>query len=258
MNALILNAVVILILFAGTWLLARRITNESIVDVTWSFAFAPVATLYALLGSGLPLRRMVIACLISAWSLRIGIYLWRRVASHHPQMDRRYEVLKERWTGDRAFLYFFLAQGLLVWLLMLPVWRICNNASPHLHGLEIAGGVLWAIALIGEAIADGQLKRFKEGNTNFDAVCRNGLWRYSRHPNYFFQSLLWWGLFLMALPTPWGWLTIIAPLAMLHFILNITGIPLTEELAVRKRGDVYRNYQKTTSALIPLPNKSTS
>ena len=85
------------------------------------------------------------------------------------------------------------------------------------------------------------------------AVCQQGLWRFSRHPNYFFQSLLWWGLFLMALPISWGWTAIIAPLAMLHFILNVTGIPLTEELAIKKRGDLYRNYQRITSSFIPLP-----
>ncbi|MCB1100692.1 MAG: DUF1295 domain-containing protein [Verrucomicrobiae bacterium] len=251
-------AAILAALFLFTWWFARRIGNYSIVDVTWSLAFAPTAILYAVLGNGWVPRRIAIACLVAFWSLRLGTYLWGRVAAHHPEVDPRYAILSKRWEKNpgRAYLFFFLAQGLLVWLLMLPVHFIALNAAIGFHPLEIAGVVLWVIALVGEGTADAQLKRFKRESTDHLAVCKRGLWRYSRHPNYFFQSLLWWALFLMALPMPWGWITIIAPLAMLHFLLRITGVPLTEELAIEKRGDVYRDYQNTTSAFFPLPPKS--
>ena len=121
---------------------------------------------------------------------------------------------------------------------------------------EFAGLTLWFFALLGEAIADRQLSAFNREPGSKNQVCRRGLWRWSRHPNYFFQSLLWWGLFLMALPAPWGWASIAAPLAMLHFLLNVTGIPLTERLSVAKRGDAYRDYQRTTSAFVPWFPKS--
>jgi steroid 5-alpha reductase family enzyme len=117
--------------------------------------------------------------------------------------------------------------------------------------LEVAGLILWAVALMGEGLADAQLARFKRENQEPKAICQVGLWRYSRHPNYFFQSLLWWALFLMALPAVGGWWAILAPVAMLHFLLNVTGIPLTEKLSVEKRGEVYREYQRTTSAFVP-------
>jgi steroid 5-alpha reductase family enzyme len=113
------------------------------------------------------------------------------------------------------------------------------------------GLIVWVFALIGEGIADAQLARFKRTNTDSKAICQIGLWHYSRHPNYFFQSLLWWGLFLMTLPAPLGWMAIVAPLAMLHFLLNVTGIPLTEKLSIDKRGEIYRDYQRTTSAFVP-------
>ena len=255
---LALSAIVVVALFLFTWWLARRIGNYSIVDVTWSLAFAPVAILHALLGDGWVPRRAAIGCLVAFWSLRLGTYLWRRVAAHHPEVDRRYAILSKRWEKNpaRAYLFFFLSQGLLVWLLMLPVHFVARNETVGFHPFEIVGFALWLIALLGEGAADAQLKLFKKKSTDALAVCKRGLWRYSRHPNYFFQSLLWWALFLMALPMSWGWTTIVAPLAMLHFLLRVTGIPLTEELAIEKRGDLYRDYQNTTSAFVPLPPKT--
>jgi steroid 5-alpha reductase family enzyme len=254
---LTLTGAVLVAMFLTTWWLANRINNYSIVDVTWSLAFAPAAIIYGVLGDGWVPRRIAIACLIALWSLRLGLYLWGRVAAHHPDVDPRYAILRKRWdkNPNRAFLFFFLSQGLLVWLLMLPVHLISHHAVAGFHPLELAGFAIWTIALLGEGIADTQLKRFKNESTDRLAVCQRGMWRYSRHPNYFFQSLLWWGLFLMALPVSWGWTAIIAPLAMLHFILRVTGIPLTEELAIEKRGDAYRRYQNTTSAFVPLPKK---
>ena len=247
------SAALLTALFLLTWRLSVKLDNYSFVDVTWALSFAPVAILFACLGNGWLPRRIAIAALVGAWSLRLGLYLWKRVASHHPREDVRYAVLREKWKANppKAFLFFFLAQAVLVWLLMLPVLLITQQPATSFHWLEIAGLALWFIALIGEGIADAQLARFKRTNTDPKAICQAGLWHYSRHPNYFFQSLLWWGLFLMALPAPWGWTAIIAPAAMLHFLLNVTGIPLTEKLSVEKRGDVYREYQRTTSAFVP-------
>lgn len=251
---------IVLVLFSLTWRLSVRKDNYSFVDVTWALAFAPVAGWYAATGAGWVPRRIAIAVLVGAWSLRLGAHLWRRVAAHHPREDARYAVLREKWRAHprRAFLLFFLAQAVLVWLLMLPVFLICGQTAPVFHPLEYAGLLLWGGALFGEAVADAQLARFLRARPGSQGVCREGLWRWSRHPNYFFQSLLWWGLFLMALPAPWGWTAVAAPLAMLHFLLNVTGIPLTEKLSVEKRGDAYRDYQHTTSAFIPWPPRGDS
>jgi len=253
MHALIASAILLVVIFLITWWICVRVDNYSFVDAAWSLAFAPVAIIYAVSLDGWWLRRLAVAVLIISWSLRLGIYLLGRIRSHHPKEDKRYAVLRENWSGKltAAFLKFFLAQGLLVWLLMLPVYFICQRSVIGFTILELIGVCLWAFALIGEAIADAQLKRFKKNNTEPDAVCQHGLWHYSRHPNYFFQSLLWWGLFLIALPAPFGWLAILAPLAMLFFLLRVTGIPLTEKLAVESKGDAYRKYQQTTSALVP-------
>jgi steroid 5-alpha reductase family enzyme len=257
---LIIGALILLALFFFTWRLSVRLENYSFVDVTWALSFTPLSIWYAVAGGGWMPRRIAIATLVSLWSLRLGIYLWRRVASHHPKEDVRYAVLRKKWSANlhRAFFWFFHSQAVLVWLLMLPVFLICRQTNTAFHWLEYTGLAVWFIALVGEGISDAQLARFKATNNDPKAICQIGLWHYSRHPNYFFQSLLWWGLFLMALPAPWGWLAIIAPLAMLHFLLNVTGIPLTEKLSVEKRGDVYREYQRTTSAFVPWFRKPSS
>ena len=251
-------ALILLLLFVLTWALSVKLNNYSWVDVTWALAFAPVAAWYAVSGEGWLPRRAAIAVLVGAWSLRLGIHLWRRVASHHPQEDVRYAVLREKWKANppKAFFWFFLAQAVLVWLLMLPVHLICQQTMEPFHALEQVGLGVWFVALIGEGIADAQLAHFKRTHPDSKGICEVGLWHYSRHPNYFSQSLLWWGLFLMALPATWGWTAIVAPLAMLHFLLNITGIPLTEKLSLEKRGDAYRDYQRRTSAFVPwFPKK---
>ncbi len=244
------SAFLLVALFLITWRISVKLDNYSFVDVTWALSFAPVSLLYGIAGTGWQPRRLAITALVSLWSLRLGVYLLRRVVSHHPGEDVRYAVLRERWKANppRAFFWFFLAQAALVWLLMLPVRLITQQTSTTFHSLECIGLALWFIALIGEGVADAQLAAFKRKSKG---VCQFGLWHYSRHPNYFFQSLLWWGLFLMALPADWGWATIIAPVAMLHFLLNVTGIPLTEKLSLQKRGDAYREYQRTTSAFVP-------
>jgi steroid 5-alpha reductase family enzyme len=255
---MMIAALILFFLFGLTWWWSVRLDNYSFVDVTWSLSFAPVAVWYAASGQGWGVRRGAIALLIVAWSLRLGLYLWRRVAAHHPQEDVRYAVLRQKWQRRlrSTFLGFFMIQALLVWLLMLPVKLICQQTLPHWHWLECMGFGVWCLALVGEGVADAQLARFKRENRDPQAICQQGLWRFSRHPNYFFQSLLWWGLFFMALPAAWGWTAIIAPLAMLHFLLNVTGIPLTEKLSVEKRGGVYREYQRTTSAFVPWFRKS--
>lgn len=253
-------AAFLFLFFSLVWWLCVKINNYSWVDVAWSLSFAPVACTFAMRGEGWGPRRLVVGSLVVAWSLRLGIYLWGRVGAHHPREDARYAVLREKWVSHlhRNFWGFFVMQGVLVWLLMLPVNLICERPETHFHPSEMIGLGLWFLALVGEGIADAQLAAFKGSQPDPKAVCDRGLWAWSRHPNYFFQSLLWWALFLMALPAPLGWIAIVAPIAMLHFLLNVTGVPLTEKLALEKRGHTYRAYQKRTSCFIPWPPKLTT
>ena len=240
-------------MFAFFYLLARRLNNYGIVDIVWSYAFALLAVWYALGGSGWPVRRVLLAGLVGVWSLRLGTHLCRRIVSHHPVEDGRYLQLRRDWAGNFApkMAGFFQMQAASVVLLGMPFLLPAFNATPRLHPLEIAGAFLWLLALAGEALADAQLAGFKRDPANRGRVCAVGLWRYSRHPNYFFEWLVWVAYFVFALASPWGGLAVISPAIILYLLLRVTGIPLTEQQSLRSKGEAYRAYQASTNAFVP-------
>lgn len=241
------------LLFAGVYLVARRLDNYGIVDIAWSYAFGVLAVFYALAADGWPVRRALIAALALVWSLRLGTHLYVRVMGHHPVEDGRYLALRSRWAANFAWemFKFFQMQAVSVVLLGAAFLVTSLNPAPRLHALEIAGALLWLLALTGEAVADRQLAAFKRDPANRGRVCDRGLWRYSRHPNYFFEWLVWVAFFVFALGSPWGWVAVIGPASILWLLLRVTGIPMNEEQNLRSRGDAYRRYQQTTSAFVP-------
>ena len=247
-------------LFTLTWLLSLRLNNFSFVDITWSYSLAIIAPLYAIAGNGYETRKLLAVIIATVWSLRLGTYLLLRIKKHHPHEDVRYTVLREKWKDSlaKSFFWFFQAQALLILLLSAPILIACMNPEPRLSIIEILGVVVWCIGIVGEAVSDAQMNAFKRDPANKGKVCQVGLWRYSRHPNYFFESVVWVGFWLFACGSPWGWATIYAPALILYFLLRVTGIPLTEECAVKSKGDAYREYQRTTSAFVPLPPKPES
>lgn len=245
-------------LMVGVWIFARAVNNAGIVDVAWSLGFAILAAVYYLLGVGDPTRKLVISLMAGVWSLRLGLYLWVRVAKHHPEEDGRYATLRAQYPRHTWLMFFgfFQLQAVLLALLSVPFALAASNPDAGLSPVEWAGAALWLVAMFGEALADAQLNAFRSRPENKGRTCRAGLWRYSRHPNYFFQWLIWVAFFLFALGTPDGWITIYCPALMLFFLFKVTGIPATEAQALKSRGDDYRDYQRTTSAFVPwFPRK---
>ena len=252
-SLLAIGAVVAASLFTFTWLLSLKLNNFSFVDITWSYSLAVLAPVYAFFGHGWDVRKVLAVTIAMVWSVRLGTYLLIRIRRHHPHEDVRYTVLREKWKDSlaRSFFGFFQAQALLIVILSVPVLLACLNPAPQLSLMEIIGVSVWLIGIVGEAVSDMQMNAFKQNPANKGAVCQVGLWRYSRHPNYFFESVVWFGFWLFACGSPWGWVTVYAPLLILYFLLRVTGIPLTEECAVKSKGDAYREYQRTTSAFVP-------
>lgn len=251
-----------------THAVARRLRNNGIVDVVWSAGFAPLAVVYLAVaaahsGIAVSIRSAVLVAMVVAWSLRLAIHLAIRVRAHHPHEDVRYAELRREWGPDvdRRMYGFFLLQGGIQWILSVP-WLLVVLAPGRQSGgasfglFESLAIALWFIGLAGESVADRQLARFKADPANRGQVCRSGLWRYSRHPNYFFEWMIWVAYFVYACAVPWGWIGVIAPALMWHFLNNVTGIPMTEALSVRSRGDAYREYQRTTSPFFPWFPKS--
>jgi steroid 5-alpha reductase family enzyme len=173
------------------------------------------------------------------------------VTRHHPQEDARYRTLRQAWPTPARFLLFFELQALIALVFSMPFLLASINQKPRMAAVEILGLSLAVLATIGESLADWQAQRFKRGPHGKNAVNDLGLWRYSRHPNYFFESLVWWGFFIAAASSPYGWLTVVCPLLMLYLLLNVTGIPLTEKHSLQSRGESYRQYQRKTSRFIP-------
>ena len=247
------------ILMGVIWMIAVRIRNAGIVDIAWSAGFAPIALFFAWAAHGHPVRRAIIAALVSLWSLRLGLHLYVRVMSHHPTEDRRYAELRRSWgqAANRNMFWFFEMQAVLLAVLSLPALMICLNQNPSIRPLEIAGVLLFALALAGESIADRQLARFRANASLRGTVCEIGLWHYSRHPNYFFEWLIWVALFTIACAAPDGWLTIYCPALMLYFLLRVTGIPMTERLSLESKGAAFADYQRRVSVFVPwFPKRS--
>lgn len=234
------------------WLWHLRLRNAGVVDVGWAVSVVSAVLLLAAAGPGHPARRWLLAALTTAWGVRLAVYLLRDRVLGRPE-DARYADLRARRSpaAALAFFPFFQAQALLAALFSVPMLVVAFNRAPGLSALELGATALWLVAFIGEVVADSQLARFKRRPSSRGRTFRGGLWRYSRHPNYFFEWLIWVAYALFALASPWGALALIAPALMLYFLFRVTGIPATEAQALRSRGDDYRRYQQTTSAFVP-------
>jgi steroid 5-alpha reductase family enzyme len=240
------------------WFVQRATKNAGIVDIAWSFATGLLGVFFALMGDGADERRYIIAGMAGLWGLRLGFYLTKRVLSE--EEDGRYRELRERWgdTFQSKMFAFFQIQA--AWAAMFAAPMLIAAQNPADLGIpDYLAIAVFAISIGGESLADRQLSRFKSRPDSKGKVCREGLWRYSRHPNYFFEWIHWWAYVLLAVSGPWwGWLTLFGPAVMLFFLLKVTGIPPTEQRALKSRGDAYRDYQRTTNAFFPGPPKERS
>lgn len=240
------------------YLVQRARENANIVDFGWASGVGATALWYAAAASGHGHHRLALAVLGSVWSFRLAGYLLVNRVLQGDE-DGRYRVLRERW-GDKAqrnFFYFFLAQALLIVAFSIPPLMVALHPGPRLSLWNCLGVVVGLAAVFGESIADRQLAAWRANRASRGKVCNTGLWRYSRHPNYFFEWLHWWGYVLLCFGT-WHMVgALLGPLLMFLFLFRVTGIPYTEQQAIASRGDNYRAYQRTTSAFFPwFPKQS--
>jgi steroid 5-alpha reductase family enzyme len=234
------------------WLIHLRTGNAAIVDAGWAGGLALLGVLYAVLGGGYWLRSALIGTMSAIWGLRLAIYLLTTRIIGHPE-EGRYQELRRQWKTNIPFrfLLFYEFQALLCVVLAVPFMAASRNPDPGVSLLEVAAVAFWTLAMAGEAAADSQLNRFKSEPSNKGRTCQVGLWRYSRHPNYFFEWLIWVAFAMFALASPGGFWGLLSPALILYFVLRVTGIPATEAQAIRTRGEEYRRYQQTTSAFVP-------
>jgi steroid 5-alpha reductase family enzyme len=239
------------------WFVQLRTRNAGIVDAIWALSMGASALFYATVASGSLIARLGVAMLGGAWAFRLCLHILARVLSESE--DGRYRYLREYWRGSQVkFFVFFQVQALLTALFSLPFYVVALNPKEGMTRWCYAGVAVWIIGIAGESIADMQLARHRHDPANRGRTCRSGLWRYSRHPNYFFEWLHWFAYVLLAigLPLPIWALSLLGPVLMLVSLCWLTGIPFVEAQALRSRGEDYREYQRTTSMLIPWFPKS--
>lgn len=234
------------------WVVQRLRQDASLVDAGWAGGIGLGALLLCCLGDGDSTRRAVVAVMVGLWSLRLTTHLVRDRLLGKPE-DGRYQMLRSQWGAGAQprFFIFFQFQAVLVAFFVLPILVIAADPRPFAGIGAWIGVVIWMLAIAGESLADHQLAQWRQDPANHGRTCRGGLWRYSRHPNYFCEWLLWWSYVAIAAGTPWMWLAVLVPVVLLILLLTVTGIPYTEKRALVSRGDDYRDYQRTTSPFIP-------
>lgn len=242
------SAGVCLVAMGVTAYAARRTGRVSVVDVTWGLALGAVALVCALLGTGEAWRRCLLVALVAAWGLRLSWHVRRRDTGHDD--DPRYTELLGAGRGG-PLVRVWVPQGGAIWLVSLPV-QVSAVSGEGVPAVAVVGAVVWLVGATFESVGDAQLAAYKR-EPGRPAVMDRGLWRYTRHPNYFGDACVWWGIWLVAASAWPGVLTVLSPVAMTYFLVSVTGAKLLEETMMRRPG--YPEYAARTSMFVPLPPK---
>ena len=258
LEALAAIAVALSVLMAGAWLVQQRTGNSGWVDTIWTFSLGLVgagSALWLVAGEAPNARQWLVAALVTIWSLRLGIHIARRTAGITD--DPRYAAFAKEWgvNSPRRMFIFLQNQGFGSIPLVFSIFVAARFPQDGLRPQDYFGALILLGGIAGEALADAQLKRFREDPANKGRVCDVGLWGWSRHPNYFFEWFGWLAYPVIALSAgyAWGWATLLAPVFMYWILVYVTGIPPLEAQMLRSRGDRYRDYQSRTSQFFPLP-----
>ena len=256
MNLFLLTAIILLCFMSTVFLIALKLRDNSIVDIAYGLGFVLVGWSGSLIyGSG-EARQLLLLALVSIWGLRLAGHITARKRNEEGE-DPRYRQWRESWGKTfvwRSYLQIYLLQGTVIYLVALPLLLVIRDPGGPLGWLDLLGVLIWLLGFGFEAIGDWQLLQFKNDAENRGRIMRFGLWRFTRHPNYFGEAILWWGIFLLALSVPYGWLAIISPLLIDFLLLKVSGIPMLEE---RYAGNPeFEVYKQRTNAFFPWFPKS--
>jgi steroid 5-alpha reductase family enzyme len=241
--------------FTVLWLVSLPLRNASIVDMWWGPAFVLASLLYVASRPEAGARAVAVVALVAAWALRLAWHIGRRNLGHGE--DPRYAAWRVQHGASWwwfSWVKVFLLQATVAWIVSWPIGAALVSWPAFPSAWDVAGLAVASLGLAVEAVADAQLRRFKRTAPR-GAVCDAGLWRYSRHPNYFGESVVWWGLFVVAAGVPGGWRTVVSPIVMTWLLLRVSGVTLLEQgLAASKPG--YADYVRRTSAFVPWPPRA--
>jgi steroid 5-alpha reductase family enzyme len=254
-DAMAVAAITIAVIMVSTWILSLVLKNASIVDIVWGLGFAVTSCVLAITIDGDRTRQVLLAVMVSVWGLRLAGYLAKRNIGHGE--DWRYKAMRKKKGasfGIVSLVTVFGLQGVLMWVVSLPVMFGNADSSPGVGPLAVMGIMAWITGLAFEAVGDLQLSRFKADPANAGKVMDKGLWSLTRHPNYFGDALLWWGIGIVGAETGSGAIGLVGPVVMTFFLLRVSGVPMLER-SLSKRREGYADYVARTSSFIPRPPK---
>lgn len=251
MTQVFLTAVWALVIYLlCVFLLALKLRDNSIMDIAYGLAFITAASAAALAAGTSHPRFILLYTMVILWGLRLAVHLFFRKRGQGE--DFRYRKWREEWGSTfliRSFFQIYVLQGIVVLFVASPLLYTAARPGGPLGALDLAGLCIWSAGILFEAVGDWQLLRFKRNPANKGKIISSGLWRYTRHPNYFGECSLWWGVYLVALGSPGAWWTIISPLTINFLLLYVSGIPMLEK---KYEGNLaFEDYKKRTSPLIP-------
>lgn len=254
MNVFLTLAIILFGYMTFWFLISLLIKRNDIADIAWGIGFIVMAWSSYYLFRNFTASALIVSLLVTLWGTRLALHILKRFRTRGE--DSRYLNWREKW-GEffyiRSYLQIYILQGFLLFVISTPVFFINGKATTSLDLLTLIGTAVWLLGFFFEAIADFQLAQFVSKAENKGRIMQSGLWKFSRHPNYFGEVVLWWGIFIMALSIEKGVYTIIGPLTITGLILFVSGIPLLEKKYHNNPN--YKEYKSRTSAFFPLPPK---
>lgn len=237
------------------WVLSLALRDSSIADIAWGPVFVAVAAVGAVLGDGWAGRQLLVLAMVALWGLRLGWHIHRR--NKGKGEDPRYAKWREEYGGSWwwvSLFRVFLLQGAVLWIVSLPIQVVMAlPGAERFTAWDAIGELVWAAGFLMEAIADAQLAAFK-ADPQKSGILDDGLWTYTRHPNYFGEAMLWWGIWVPALAVPWGWATVVSPIIMMILLRYVSGVPLAERMMEGRPG--WDAYARRVRVFVPGPRRS--
>lgn len=250
-----LTIIIILFLYMNSWFLASLIKKRNdIVDIAWGIGFVLLSWLSLVIGESFAFLNILLVFMVSIWGIRLAYHIYTR--NKAKSEDYRYLAWRRDWGKYfyiRSYFQVYILQGTLLFLVSLPILLVNNNSYSSLGIMTYLGVALWLIGFLFEAIGDYQLKKFMQDSNNKGRLLQSGLWSYTRHPNYFGEVLLWWGIWFIAFSVTASWLTLIGPLTITFLILKVSGVSMLEKKMSEHKD--FSDYKRRTSAFFPLPPK---
>ena len=254
-TAIIYTVVAVFCYMTFVFIVAQIKKNNGLADIAWGGGFILVAVLNLALAQSVAVRQIVVTILVSIWGSRLILHIYLR--NRGKAEDFRYAEMRRRWGRTaviRSFTNVFMFQGLLLLLIAYPLIIVNVYVKPGFSVFELFGLLVWGTGFLFEVVSDYQLGRFikYEKNEN-NPIMTKGLWRYSRHPNYFGEAFLWWGILIIIAPIHFGWLAVFGPAVITFLLLKVSGVPMLEKRYAHNKP--YQEYAKKTSIFVPLPPK---